>query len=162
VYQTDYDLDTTEYYKSLTYATTLKAPAHSVVNWGRYPLAISTFSNPNFSTLKLDTTITPEISLKTTRDCTVGTIKHSAFFGEITALGVIRELSCSPTFKYNDSNSWKYLYAKENQCVFTKKGNKTLEISFIVDGMQAAVAQVSTESDDIGDVTLTRGSCVWT
>jgi len=153
---------TTEYYKSLTYATTLKAPAHAVVNWGIHPLDTSTFSNANFSTLELDATCSPEISLEKARDCTIGTIKHSCFFGEITVLGVVGKLNRCPTFQFNASESWRILYKKENQCVCTKVNNETLKISFMVDGKQVAIAHVSTESGGIGDVTLMTGSCVWT
>lgn len=105
--------------------------------------------------------------METARDYTVGTIKHSIFFGEITALGVIGDgkvkLSQRPTFKYSDTDSWKYLYGKESQCVFKKNDNdkKTLDITFYVDGVQAATAQVS-GSGDLGNVDLTRGSCIWT
>src|ERR1700720_714461 len=120
LHRINYDLDTTEYYKSLTYATTLKAPAHAVVNWGIHPLDTSTFSNANFSTLELDATCSPEISLEKARDCTIGTIKHSCFFGEITVLGVVGKLNRCPTFQFNASESWRILYKKENQCVCTK------------------------------------------
>ena len=103
--------------------------------------------------------------MKTFGDFATGTIKHSCFFGEITALGALQgveELNSSPMFKFNDPDSWKYLYAKENQCVFTKEGNKTMKISFVVDGKQVAVAEISAESGNIADVALTKGSCIWT
>jgi len=148
----------------MTYATTQRAIAQPGIR-PRDPLASSTFSTGKYDTLTLGATVTPKISLKTFGDRTVGTIQHSCFFGEITASGALQgveKLNSSPTFKFNDPDSWKYIYRKENQCFFTKEGNKTMKISFVVDGKQVAMAEISAESGNIADVALTKGSCIWT
>jgi len=156
-------LDTTEYYKSLTYATTSKAPSNDIVpaNWATYPLAVSTFSSANVQTLNLEIEVVPEISFEQNdHQCvTVGTVKYSSFVGEITVVGTANlsgKLN-STSFK---CKSWKSLYAKQNQCIFKKTANDTLGISFIVNGAEVAVAQ-GTHSG-MGDVAkLTRGTCDW-
>lgn len=161
VIQTDYDLDTSEYYRSLTYATTLKAPFNPVPLSGPR-LAISSFYNVNvIQPSSMSNVSTAEISLEMNEDRIVGTIKYDCFVGEITALGVIGKLDRNAEFHYN-AESWKELYsAKATQCLFTKHDSQTLQIGFIVDRVQVACARVSTEGYDIDDVLPTRGSCYW-
>ena len=162
-------LDTTEYFKSLTYATTSNVLSSDIivpVNWATYPLAVSTFSSDNVQTMDLDANVVPEISFEQigSQGLTVGTIKYSSFVGEITIVGIAElygELN-STSFSYKRGQSWKTLYTKQNQCIFKKIADDTLGISFIVDGVEVAVAQGTQPNNSIGDVTkLTRGTCDW-
>ena len=161
-------LDTTEYFKSLTYATTSNVLSNNIVpvKSATYPLAISTFSSDNVQTMDLDANVVPEISFEQidSQGLTVGTIKYSSFVGEITVVGIAGlygELN-STSFRYKQGQSWKTLYTKQNQCIFKKIADDTLGISFIVDGAEVAVAQGTQPNNSIGDVTkLTRGTCTW-
>jgi len=158
---------TTEYYKSLTYATTQHPPKSAALSWGRYPLAVSSLHPANISSKKVsfDDTFTPGIVLQNVRDCVVGTIEHNVYHGDITAVGNIKALTHNASFHYCGTNaaSLKALYSKENQCIFSLVDRKTLEISFFVDGVRWARARVSPANDEeIGNFTLTRGTCFWT
>jgi hypothetical protein len=86
--------------------------------------------------------------------------------GEITAYGVMPgNLHRNPLvyFHASTSDSWKSLYAHENRCIFTKSGDETMSIYFLVDKVVVALAQVSGETgSDISDVEITRSSCAWT
>ena len=163
----DYILDTTEYYKSLTYATTQHAPKSAIMSWGRYPLAVSTHhpANTVSKAVPFHDQFTPGIVLQNVRDCVVGSIQHNVYHGEITAVGKIKTLDHNASFHYcgSDAVSLKALYSKENQVTFSLADKKTLELSFFVDGVKWAWARVSAANEEeIGDFTLTRGTCFWT
>jgi len=151
---------TSEYYKSLTYATTGKPPPNSVALSGPWP-ATSGFYNAKEIQILSTNVSTCEISLEANKGHIVGTIKYDCFVGEITALGLIGKLDRKVEFYYN-AESWKDFYsAKPTQCLFTQKDSQTLEIGFIVDRVQVACARVPTAECGIGDVLPTRGSCYW-
>ena len=173
-------IDTDEYYKSLTYAST-----------GHPAKAFKTLSNINPLNISSDVAITVtrsldinvsapvEVLLETYLDykpiVTVGTIKCGNCFGEITVLGggssesgVIigtLDLNRKPSFSYRDEESWKYLYSttKRSQCLFTRdeSDRSTWKIQFVVDQVCVATAFVPTISiiDNPGPL---KGSCVWT
>jgi len=99
--------------------------------------------------------------MESIQDYTVGTIRFHNFFAEFTAYGVVQtKLQGDFKLHYNKSVSLRSLYAKENQVYFARLGSSELKISFFVDGMQMAWADVT--APEIGEVALTRGSCVWT
>ena len=109
----------------------------------------------------------------------MGTIRLGDRFGGITALGSTGiQITGNPnyqnSFSYRDAEqeSWKYLYSKENRCIFSY--NRTeysgddrisqwkiqLKIQFVVDGVWVATAIANVYIDNI-NVLPTRGSCVW-
>lgn len=117
------------------------------------------------SSLDINVSKPVEVSLETYLDNTIGTIKCGNCFGEITLRGVIGKLDLGrkQTFSYRDDESWKYLYSKGSQCLFSRdeSDRSTWKIQFVVDEICVATAFVSTNSiiDNSGPL---RGSCVWT
>ena len=165
VHQTHWDLDTQEYYKSLTYASTGSPVKASFKTWSIYPFDIS---SDVVITSSLDTNVSKpvEVSLETYLEKTVGTIKCGNCFGEITALeGVLGtlDLNREQSFSYRDDESWKYLYSKENQCLLSRdeSDRSTWKIQFVVDKVCVATAFVPTNSI-INNPGPLRGICVWT
>ena len=154
-------VDTTEYYKSLTYATTGKPPVHTIRAFGRYPCTIwpDRTSSPSLDKIDLKPQSSATLTLHSNEGCIFGTIKVGRFVGEIAALGTIHgAINHDPYFC---CTSWEELYTAENQCVFEKVSPNLMAIYFLVDGAVVAYCKVSTEGGDVGD-DITSGGCVWT
>ncbi|KAJ7221129.1 hypothetical protein B0H12DRAFT_1151862 [Mycena haematopus] len=158
----------TEYYKSLRFATTRELSVDDVFVWDEKSAAISTLPlTDEIKSVAMQNSIVPEeISFRAYQDRFVGKIKCGSFIGEITAYGVMPgTLNRNPLvcFHASASDSWKSLYAHENRCIFTKSGDETMSIYFVVDDVAVALAQVSCEEgNDISDIEITSSSCVWT
>ena len=154
---------TPQYFKSLTYASTGHPAKASFKTLSIYPSDIPSDVAITRS-LDINVSMPVEVSLETYADKIIGTIKCGNCFGEITALGVIGtlDLDRKQSFSYRDDESWKYLYSKGSQCIFSRDESEksTWKIQFVVDEVCVATAFVPTKSiiDNPGPL---RGSCVW-
>ncbi|KAG2006845.1 hypothetical protein CC2G_014588 [Coprinopsis cinerea AmutBmut pab1-1] len=153
---------TTEYYKSLVFATTGKPPVSATLARAPHSPSLSTY-NTTQVTAKLEPETRnalpgAEVTFEPGHGgFVVGKVRYGHFLGEIVALGTLSEVSQNPQFF---CDSMEALYGKENHAVFSVKDGKTLEVRFIVDDQEVAVARAST-SEDIDQVP-TRGVCRWT
>ena len=118
------------------------------------------------SSLDINVSKPVEVSLETYLDNTIGAIKCGNCFGEIMALGRVigtLDLNRKQSFSYRDDESWKYLYSKRSQCLFSRdeSDRSTWKIQFVVDEVCVATAFVATNSI-INNPGSLRASCVWT
>lgn len=154
---------TPQYFKSLTYAATGNPAKASSQTLSIY---LSDIPSEVAITRSLDLNVsTPvEVVLETYENYTIGTIKCGNCFGEITALGIIGtlDLNRKQSFSYCDDESWKYLYSKKSQCIFSRDESEksTWKIQFVVDEVCVATAFVPTNSI-INNPGPLRGSCIW-
>ncbi|KAG5985822.1 hypothetical protein E4U52_000903, partial [Claviceps spartinae] len=153
---------TTEYYKSLVFATTGKPPRKAILARPTHSTGLSTY---NMARVK-DTLDTDTLKLLTGAEVSfepahggfvVGKIRYKHFLGEITALGSLPEVSENPQFF---CSSLEALYGKETHAVFSVKDGKTVEVRFVVDDREVAVARASA-CQDVGEAPI-RGVGNWT
>lgn len=158
--------DTSEYYKSLTFATTSRGP-RSLVRTQRSVRPLTVFANrlDSYSIslvgVQLHDQEGVQIALESNEDTVDGTIKAGRFIGELTALGSFHGvLDGEPTFA---CSSWRKLFSAENQCVFQKQDGGKLAIYFIIDDEVVAHATVTGDADDaeLDAANIVRGSCTW-
>ena len=159
LHQTHQYLDTTEYYKSLTYATTdTQSSDASVRTWSIHPLNISEDIVIK-KTLSYDDEPSGEVLFQTKGEYIMGTIKINNFLGEITALGALENVEKNINFMHNKAESWKCLYSNQNQCRFRRYSDMKIIMDFVVDQVCVAMVYITVQS---GYTLPTRGSCVWT
>ncbi|GJJ06945.1 hypothetical protein Clacol_001141 [Clathrus columnatus] len=155
---------TTEYYKSMTYATTHRSPAHLVTAWGTLPLPKTTLSSSEVENKPFwnHQTTANSFTLENRGGYVVGWIQYGSLIGQITALGNVQaSLISTKIFNFDTTEG---LFTRENQCVFVKEAKAQLGLYFVVAGTVVGYASVVTRDNQahgVSDGTLTRGQCIW-
>ncbi|GJJ06943.1 hypothetical protein Clacol_001139 [Clathrus columnatus] len=155
---------TTEYYKSMTYATTHRSSVHLVTPWGTLPLPKTTISGSDVENKPFwdHQTTADSFILENRGDYVVGWIQYGSLIGEITAFGNVQaSLVNAKIFNFD---STERLFTHENQCVFVKEAKAQLGLYFVVAGTVVGYASVVTKDSQahgVSDGTLKRGQCIW-